>query len=201
MRLQEDLYISSSSTGDPINGVINFAGNTYLGSNTLVVVDGTKTIVQFYGGTVGSRYSYTIGQFTLTGTAKVTLGEEQSTIIGQGQTILNPGVGQSTANGGLTVVGLNNTRRQDDKIAWMPEVGAGVTWSPLTWASFNLGYNFAYLSRVARPGDQFDRNVNPTLIPASSTYGVPFGSASPSPRVDTSDMWFSSFNFGITIRF
>lgn len=201
LRLQEDLYIRDTSTVG-VNGAVFFNGTSLNAGNTTQIVDGTNTITQFYGGTVGARTGYSFGSVSVNSLVKLTLGDSSNTVLGRGTTMLNPGTpGAQTANGGLLVTGLNNTRRQIERVGFMPELGLGATWTPLQFLSFNIGYNFAYLNNVVRPGDQFDTTVNPTFVPTSPSFGVPFGPAAPSAKVQFSDIWFSTFTAGITLRY
>ena len=63
------------------------------------------------------------------------------------------------------------------------------------------GYSFLYLSSVARPGDQIDRSVNPTLIPTNPSFGVPFGPPRPAPIFNHTDFHAHGVNLGLGLAF
>jgi hypothetical protein len=54
-----------------------------------------------------------------------------------------------------------------------------------------------YWSRIARPGDQIDMNVNPTQFQNGHLTGVP----APQFRFITSDFWEQGLNIGLDYRF
>ena len=54
-----------------------------------------------------------------------------------------------------------------------------------------------YWSRVARPGSQIDRNLNPALNPAFSVLTAAGGPASPQRLNAESEFWAQGINFGL----
>jgi hypothetical protein len=56
------------------------------------------------------------------------------------------------------------------------------------------GYTFLYWSRVVRPGDQIDLEVNQELIPPGSGDGLP---AHPQFAFRDTDLWVHGFNVGL----
>jgi hypothetical protein len=63
-----------------------------------------------------------------------------------------------------------------------------------------FGYQFLYWSRVARPGEQIDRVINPTQIPVFGGNQL-LGPARPEPLFTTTDFWAQGLNLGLEVRF
>ena len=65
------------------------------------------------------------------------------------------------------------------------------------------GYSFLYVNSVVRPGNQINRNINPT--PSVSWTGEPpatlKGPAEPSFEFNSSSFWAHGINAGLTLRF
>ena len=54
---------------------------------------------------------------------------------------------------------------------------------------------------VARPTDQIDRTVNPTLVPANLSFGSTMGPARPAVNFQKTDFWAQGVSFGFEIRY
>ena len=111
------------------------------------------------------------------------------------------GVPAGTVPGGLLVLSTNGGRRARDEFAVVPEIGINVGYQICYWLRAYVGYSFLYWSDVARPGDQFNRVVNPTIVPASNTFGTPIGPAQPSCTFQHTDFWAQGVNFGLEFRY
>ena len=66
-----------------------------------------------------------------------------------------------------------------------------------------VGCSFLYASNVARPGDQINRNINPTQ---TVSYGndppvTPVGAAQPTFNFNTTDFWAQTLSIGLAYRF
>ena len=103
--------------------------------------------------------------------------------------------------GGLYNLGSNIGRLTQDEFAAVPEVNLRVGVKVTKGVSVSAGYNYLYMSRVVRPGDQISQTVNPTLIPTSTTLAVPFGPRQPSAGVTQSDFWAHGVNVGLSVAY
>lgn len=84
----------------------------------------------------------------------------------RGQTVIsNSQTDDGTYAGGLLAQRTNIGTYRRDQFAIVPELGVtlGLRIAPRMRATF--GYSFLYMSRVARPGEQIDLDVNPDLLP------------------------------------
>ena len=85
----------------------------------------------------------------------------------------------------------------------MPEIGVNVGYRLTPQATVFLGYSFLYVSNVARPGEQINRNINPTQ---TVSYGndrpvSPVGPAQPTFSFSTTDFWAQTLSVGLAYRF
>jgi len=83
----------------------------------------------------------------------------------------------------------------------VPEVHVNLGYTWRSWLTTSIGYNFLYLSRAARPGDQFSEIVNPANVPTSPNFGIGAGIATPNPLGTQSSYWLQGVNFAITMRY
>ena len=84
----------------------------------------------------------------------------------------------------------NNGKQSATRFAVIPEVNLNVGYQVTRRAALLIGWSFLYASNVARPGDQIDRNINPSQFP--SITGVPtttlIGVPRP-PQINANDFW------------
>jgi hypothetical protein len=85
----------------------------------------------------------------------------------------------------------------------VPQLGLQAGWQPLDWIRLFVGYDFLYLSDVARPGDQVDRVINPTQGPAftNNPNSVLTGPARPTFPGRSTDFWAHGLSFGVELRY
>ena len=107
----------------------------------------------------------------------------------------------SLAAGGLYYLATNSGRYTRDAFAAVPEIGVKIGYQLTSHVSVTGSYNFLYLSRVVRPGDQVNTAVNPTFLPTSPTLGVPFGPRLPSFPFTESDFWAHGVNIGLAVTY
>jgi hypothetical protein len=98
----------------------------------------------------------------------------------------------------VTLVSLN-----DSTFSVVPEAGLTLGWNLNSQVKVTLGYTFIYWSEVARPGNQIDRNRNPSLIPTDPAFGNGLGGgARPAfNRFQENGYWAQGINFGVEFKF
>ena len=64
-----------------------------------------------------------------------------------------------------------------------------------------IGYSCLWLTNAIRPGNQIDRNVNPTQQPVLVPPGALVGDASPLPSFRPSDFWAHGVQVGMEFRY
>ena len=103
--------------------------------------------------------------------------------------------------GGLYANGSNIGRYRNDEFAYVQEINASLAYAWTSWLSTSIGYNFLYVSDLARPGNQFTPVVNPAIIPTSPTFGFGGPAAVPNVLFTQSDYWLQGINFGIKMQY
>ncbi|HEV3145907.1 MAG TPA: BBP7 family outer membrane beta-barrel protein [Gemmataceae bacterium] len=178
--LNESMNIATRRFGFAAGTTADFAGQLFTAPATLTEIDvtdffGTHNV--FQGGQVGVDFQYQYRRWVLTGFAKLGIGVTHEILNIQGNSALIAAAG-STPNvvpGGLLAVASNIGRSNLDQFALMPEGKLELGYRIFRNLTVSLGYDFEYLSRVIRPLDQVDINVNPNQVPTS--FGAPPGGA------------------------
>jgi hypothetical protein len=155
---------------------------------------------QFIGGQIGFQSEFRLGRCFTDFTAKFALGNmnEQLSISGFTNSSV-AGVNTSTVGGWLalpTNIGKSNL----DNFAFVPELTWKLGYQWTQRISTYIGYNWLYMSRVLRPGDQIDATINPTLVPVSGAAG-PFGPPRPARVFNETDFWTQGVTLGLSIRY
>ncbi|MFO0825208.1 MAG: BBP7 family outer membrane beta-barrel protein [Gemmataceae bacterium] len=129
-------------------------------------------------------------------TGKVALGQTFEMVRIDGAT----GIGGFTP-GGLYALASNIGRYTQNVFAVVPEgtIKIGVKLSDS--GRLYVGYNFLYLSDVARPGDQVDRTLNPASIPALNPGGGFVPVDRPRPTMTRADFWAQGLSIGLETRY
>jgi hypothetical protein len=148
----------------------------------------------FYGGQLGARAELTRGMWSVGLLGEVALGDAQQLADIKGATrITLPGGAVQGFNGALLALPTNIGRHSRDRFAFLPEWGVNVGCQLTERFRLRAGYSLFYLSSVARPGDQIDRNVNSTQIPPNTLRGP----ALPAFSFHSTDFWAQGVNVGV----
>lgn len=195
LRLQEGLSFRTDSPDLP-------GGTTSVFSTT----DTFETRNDFYGGQLGLRVRFGEGRWFGEATTKVGLGVMQQFVDINGSFVtnfFNPAGLQSFA-GGIFAQPTNMGRHRRDVFTVIPEVGVNLGFRVTDWMSLTLGYNFLYITNVARPGNQMDGAINPSQAPAISLSQNQTLSGAARPeliKVKSSDFWAHGLTAGIAFNF
>jgi hypothetical protein len=190
--LSENLNITEATVGDANS--LQFAGVN------INVADQFSTYNDFYGAQLGVRSELHFGRFDVNLLGKVAVGGAHEISQVAGRTIANTAI-PINAPAGLLALSSNSGTFTRNAFAVLPEVGVNIGFKIAERWTLFAGYTFVYWSDVARPGDQIDRNLNPNLIPTSSTYGVPGGPARPAAGIHSTDFYAHGLNVGVTFRY
>ena len=172
--LEEDLTIDQDLF-DPVNII------------TDLIHDQFNTRNQFYGGQVGVKVGYEMDRLSLDVTGKVALGANHEVVNINGFTTeFGPGsASPGTFPGGVLTQPSNIGRTAHDDFAVIPEVMLKAGYRIRPGLQAFVGYDFLYWNQVVRPGEQIDRNINPT----QSLGGALVGPAVPAPQFNRTDFW------------
>lgn len=194
-QLEDDLRINDNK--EVLSGALGLAVGT-----TLSEFDRFRTKNTFHGGEVGVVVERWWCGWAVEGVLKVALGNTHMEALVDGSTTVtvpvpgtNPSVTQTDA--GLLAQQTNIGVRERNEFAVIPELGINLGYDVTPNLRATLGYSFIYWSRVARPGDQIDTNLNLTQLPPGTLNGIP------SPGFDwhVTDVWVQGINAGIDYRF
>jgi len=201
--LTENLTYTTSSTGLS-------APNTDLILNT---VDQFGMRNLFYGWQVGGRADYRLGNFEVSASAKLALGDMLQTADLKGYTSTNffnapvggPFTGvpvQILPGSGVFVQSSNLGRISRDQIAIAPEIDVTVCYQITRNLRAFAGYDFLYLNRVVRPGNQIDRGINFSQTVQSAIAGTFVGPGTrPAVLLENSNFWAQGLHLGLEFHY
>jgi hypothetical protein len=165
------------------------------------VFDEFDTKNEFHGGEVGVILQECRGRWTLELVSKLALGSTRSTVEISGSTLTTiPNVSTDRYDGGFLALDSNRGFYEDSEFAVVPEVGLTVTYALAPRLKATFGYNFIYWSKVARVGDQIDRDINTRLFPPVDQANFT-GPLRPEFNFVTTDFWAQGLHFGLDYRF
>jgi hypothetical protein len=160
---------------------------------TLALSDAIDTRNQFYGGQVGVRTTMTRGRLSLVGTSKIALGWTHEVVNRFGSSSLAFAGGAPVGAGtGFLTQTSNRGRVTDDRFAVALPSNMTLYYQVTDHLSAFVGYDFVYLSRVARPGDQVD------LVTQTNAAGA---AVRPLGGIHVDDFWMNAFQVGVQFRF
>jgi Putative beta barrel porin-7 (BBP7) len=160
----------------------------------------------FYGAQLGVRARYDWGPVFASASVKFALGAMVQTVDIEGSLVTNDFTGfgvTETFPGGYFALPSNIGSRTRSAFAVVPEVGLNIGYRIASWVSVFVGYTFLYTNNVLRPGDQINRNINPTQsVSYTEEPGLPRqGPAQPTFKFNSSDFWAQGINVGLSFRF
>jgi hypothetical protein len=133
------------------------------------ITDSFETENQFHGVDLGTSWSWCKGCFSLDLLSKIALGNTRSRTAIAGSTTITENGSAETFNGGILAQRTNIGSYSADEFAVVPELGFNVGYQINPCWRATIGYTFIYWSRVARAGEQIDRDLNPNLFPPEET--------------------------------
>jgi len=183
------------------NDFLKFLGASVNAPNSLEDDDQFRTVNDFFGPQIGARAAYEAKWFTVDGFFKVALGatREQTTINGT-TTLITP-AGNQVANGGILALPANSGTFGRTVVGIVPEFGVNLGVDLSQHVRLQLGYSFLMWNHVVRPAGQIDRNVNPTQVPGSNTFGPLVGPNAPGYRFNDEFFWTHTLRIGLDIHF
>jgi hypothetical protein len=180
---------------------IGSAGQTFLGRPLpqgahVAMVDDFQTTSHFYGWNFGLDWEYRYRCWFWDVGIHNAIGVSRDTVnVG--------GFSSSTSNtpnqvqGGLLAGITNLGRRVSDGFCDVPDIRTQIGYQLTSHIRFAVGYSLVYVSNVARPGDQIDPVVNPTLVPLRPEFALPLGTSRPMQLLAHSDYLAHGVNFSL----
>lgn len=195
LQLRESYTINTSSPYNPPNP-----------ADIWNTTDSFETRNRFYGLQVGARLAYDQGPWVSTLNAKVALGTMQQRVSINGYLETNDYTNYTNTQiypGGYFALPTNSGDHSRNTFAVVPEFALNLGYRVTSQATVYLGYSLLYATDVARPGDQMNRNINPTMTVSwgNDPPVKPVGPAQPTFAFNTSDFWAQSLSIGVGYRF
>ena len=135
------------------------------------IVDQFGTTNSFHGADLGVTWRARCGPWLVDILGKLALGGVQQTVAIDGQTVISGSLNDNgTYVGGLLAQRTNIGQHRRNVFAMIPELGVNLGYQLTPCLSAKIGYNFLYWSRVVRPGDEIDLDVNPDLLPPETEF-------------------------------
>lgn len=175
LQLDETLTIGANSslfqTATYTDNMNNVLATAPPGSNVLVI-DQFGTRNQFYGGQIGADFQYSSNRWFFGATGKLALGVTHQSVDINGSTTVLPVNDNPVFLSGGNYATIQAGHYSTNRFAVAPELqlSLGYQFTPFTRGL--IGYNFLYLSSVARPGNQIDNTfdgVNRPMVPMTSS--------------------------------
>ncbi len=184
-----------------VGGALTFPGQTVSTASSVVTLDRFAARSVFYGAQFGGRAEWNSGRLTLIARGYLSLGDTQELLQVVGRSsLLTPGAPTVNVPGGVLAVSSNLGRHFQDEFGVVPELNLEVSYRITCNIEAHLGYSFLYWNRVARPGNQIDRVVEPALVPTDPLFGTATGTR-PGSAIRSSDFWAQGLNVGLMFRF
>ncbi len=203
--LDESLRISQSTTVFNVAPTVpppGFLGTAVAAPNILSIYERVDTRNEFYGAQLGLRGEMRLGRLSAELTGKVGLGATWQEARLQGRTELTGPTGQlGLAPEGLYSVGANNGDDSRTRFSVVSEVGLRCGFDVTDGLTLHVGGMLLYWGNIARPGEQWNRNLNPQQVPSSLDFGPVTGPAEPARTFGSSSYWAGGLNLGATLRY
>jgi len=195
-------YLQLNEGLDIRENLVVAAGVRGTAGSAITVSDRFGTRNEFYGGQMGARSQARFGNLFVNATAKVALGATRESVDIHGATSIHRPLDVTTvAAGGLLALPSNSGNFSRSVFAIVPEVGVTVGYFVTERLQVFAGYNFLYVSDVARPGDQIDRTINPAMLPRGTAAPILVGPSRPVFLFKDTDFWAQGITVGISLQF
>lgn len=175
LQLNESLNIAANSNLFTTTTYTDNMGNvlaTAPPGSSVQMLDHFGTRNQFNGAQLGCQAQYQYQRLFLTGAAKFAIGDTYEVVTASGNTTVLPVNGIPVQLTGGNYVTLQAGRYSTSHFAWAPEIQFNIGYQLTPCLRASIGYDFLYLSSVARPGNQIDNTydgVTHPLVPLTSS--------------------------------
>jgi hypothetical protein len=174
------------------------------GDSVMLVYDSFHTRNEFYGINLGLQQELRYGRWFTALSTKIAFGDMRQVIGIKGYSMVtqNGAAGfQTVAPGGMYALSDRLGKFRQDNFAVLPELGVNVGCHFTPNLTGFIGYNFLFMSNVARAAQLPTAAINSSLLPASSNFGVSTTNMPPAPVFTHSTYWLQGVNFGLSFRY
>jgi Putative beta barrel porin-7 (BBP7) len=192
LQLNEGLALNDTIADPTTGGIVS-------------VTDSFATNNEFWGGQLGLRAEFCYNRLTVQTTLKCAVGVNYAAVDINGDSVVTKGAAGFTTGtypGGVFAQASNIGRHATTAFSAVPEAQCQVAYDLSKHLRAVFGYSFLDVTDVVRPGQQIDRNINPTQnVLFGGTGGVLQGAAAPLGTINWSNYWAQGLNFGFQFRF
>jgi hypothetical protein len=180
---------------------INENLNSLLPANpgTFSIFDQFNTENTFVGLDMGFTWMFQQNRWSIEVWPRLALGGTQQEVRIDGSTVSTVNGAVTRAQGGLLTQSSNIGIWDRTVFSFVPEVDLTLGYQLTQHLRLIGGYTLLAWTGVARPGDQIDTAVNPTLIPLSGM--AVSGPLRPEFNYHSTTLLVQGFNFGLDLRF
>ncbi len=201
LHLNERLFFRDQFTALRDN-VLSFRGLPVPAGSSFVDEDDFDTANNFYGVQLGGKARWKTERLYVDLIGKVALGATGRRVSIDGSTVFTNNGVSTFATGGILAQSTNIGSRREVNFSAVPEFGLNTGWAILENVRLTVGYSVLVWSGVARPGDQIDRVVNPSLVPTDQNFGAPAGpNLRPTFTLRDQTFFVHNFNFGLELHY
>lgn len=204
LRLQEKIKIHDEMMPFTAPSGLSFNGtaNAVNAPDTLVDEDLFRTNNDFFGGQLGFKAEFAVNCWLSVDVfGKCAFGVTEEKYKTEGSTTWESATyGNQYTTGGVLVQPNNMVNTKKWRFALVPEGGIDIGIRPFNHLRFLVGYSFLWWSKVVRPGEQINRNVNSGQIPGNAAYFTP-AINQPNKHLDPEPFWLQTLNFGVQFDF
>lgn len=168
LQLDESLTITANSDLFVTTTYSDNMGNvlaTAPPGSSVNVIDQFGTRNQFNGGQIGTQIQYQHWRFLFSGTAKLAIGDTCEVVTADGSTTVFPVNAAPVPLTGGNYVTMQSGRYATNRFALAPQGQLKIGYQFTPCIRGLLGYDFLYLSSVARPGKQIDNTYDGVMHP------------------------------------
>jgi hypothetical protein len=199
--LQESLTLQDQFS--PLaGGTFTYNGNFLNPGDVVGDQDRFQTTNDFYGFQVGARVTWEHEWFSVSAFFKFALGINNENVNINGSSTLTSGGAMQVLPGGILALPTNINSSNRTLFGYVPETGFTASIHATKHIEFSATYAFLYWNEVARPQEQIDRAVSPTLVPTDVAYN-PAATTTLRPTLNflTEPFWMNSVTVGVTLHY
>jgi len=167
---------------------------------TFHLTDQFDTSNEFFGGDIGFQVDWERRRWSLELLSRLAIGNTRQRVNISGSNIATaPDGSVAVKQGGLLTQDSNIGRHERNEFSVIPEIGITGGYLVTQQLRLTFGYTLLYWSRVVRPGDQIDLEVNPGKIDFEPEPDDEYP-ARPAFAFRDTDIWAHGLNVGLDYR-
>jgi Putative beta barrel porin-7 (BBP7) len=198
--IEDTLRITDSSSSLP-GGALFYRGSpVFTPGATVSVLDYYSMINRWYGGAAGFRINYNPGRLQASFQFRMGVGANLQSLSTDGTTRLTGAGATQTTVPGFTTAAYATGNYTGTELSLAPELNLRLSYHVTQRIAVTAGYQYLYMTNVARLGDQVSNNLNPSAVPTSNTF-LSTTTTNRNITIRQSDFWLHGFTAGIMLTF